>query len=201
MKRRAVRFGAITLTLAAAVSAACHQTLSLPRTMHGPGEAQPGQPDLRREYWDTGPTRLRSEIEGLVQRGGAFEKHGRERSFFRGGALEFERHWLHGEPAGTWLAWWENGTLRSRCEFTPDAEVQPMFFWHENGQPEARGPAHNGRRIGRWEFFRADGSKESAGDYLDGLREGEWTFWDECGNVIESSRFERGVKVGSRFQR
>ncbi len=144
---------------------------------------------------------MHTEVEGLVQLGGAFEKHGRERSFYRSGATEFERHWIHGEPAGIWYAWWPNGMLRSQTEFTQLGVTTEMFFWHENGLIEARGPCLNGRRIGRWEFFRTDGSKESVGDFLDGTREGEWSFWDECGELIETGRFERGAKVGDWYQR
>ncbi len=160
--------------------------------------------DLRHEYWDKGPKprQVHTEVEGLVQRGGAFEKHGRERSFYRSGALEYERHWTHGEPAGIWHAWWPNGVLRSQSEFIREGDAtSEMFFWHENSLLEAHGPSLNGRRIGRWEFFRPDGSKESAGDFLDGTREGEWSFWDECGELLETGRFERGTKVGDWYER
>lgn len=203
MKLRHVAHAAWIAGLALCGATACFQTMSLPRNMHGPGEPEPGQMDLRREYWDKGPAprQLHTELEGLVRIGGAFEKHGRERSFFRSGATEYERHWTHGAPAGTWKSWWENGTLRSQCEFTRDGSITDMFFWHANGQLEGRGPGLNGRRIGLWEFFRADGSKDSAGHFLDGTREGEWTFWDECGEVIETGRFERGAKVGDWYQR
>lgn len=177
-------------------STACLQTLELPSAMRGPAEEEPGQMDLRREYWDGGPSprELRSEVEGLVFRGGKFQKHGRERAYFRGGGLEFERHWVRGLPAGLWLAWWENGTQRSECLFTPDGGESEMRFWHANGVLAAHGPAIHGRRTGFWQFFREDGSLESEGLLLDGLREGEWRFFDDCGGPEEPLRFSRGVR-------
>ncbi len=177
---------------------ACQQTLDMPRALQRSPEPPPAQMELRREYWDKAlpPKHLRRETEGLVQIGGAFQKNGRERSYFRGGAVEFERHWSRGEPAGLWETWWENGTLRSRCEFTADGLETEMHFWHENGQLEARGLGRNGKRVGQWEFFRPDGSRESAGELVGGLREGPWFFFDEGGAVRESGSYAKGVKVG-----
>jgi len=190
-----------TLVVLASLSAACRQTLSMPSAMRVRAP-EPGQMDLRRDYWDRGPNpqHPRSEIEGLAQRGGTFVKHGRERSFFRDGQVEAERHWIHGEPAGAWRTWWEDGTLKSSCEFRRDGKASEMSFWHANGQLEARGMAIDGRRIGPWEFFFADGTKESSGDFLDGKREGPWTSWNECGEVLDSARYEQGVKVGPGTQ-
>ena len=181
----------------ASLAGACRQTISLPPSMRGVPDAPAGEMDLRREYFDKGPNPklLRSEIEGLAQRGGGFVKHGRERTFYRSGQVELERHWVHGERAGIWNAWWEDGTLKSVCEFTKDGHPSEMSFWHANGQLEARGMAINGRRIGRWDFFHANGAKESSGEFQNGMREGEWTSWDECGDVLESGRYERGVKI------
>ena len=197
MKRLPRRLG--VLILCATLASACQQTLSLPVSMRTT-EAQPGQMESRREYWDKGlnPTQLKSEIEGLAQRGGGFVKHGRERTFYRSGQIEVERHWTSGEPTGIWRAWWESGTQKSVCEFTRDGSATQMSFWHANGKLEAQGPAINGRRIGHWEFFHANGAKEFSGDFQGGIREGEWTSWDECGDVIESAHFERGVKVDHR---
>lgn len=189
---------AFVATLALLTCSGCRQTIDMPRSMRGMPEPTPGAMDLRREYWDAGPDPklLRSEVEGLVQRGGAFVKHGRERAFFRGGQLEFERHWVRGEPAGLWQSWWENGTLRSECSFDKQRVPSPMSFWHENGQLDGRGMAINGRRIGVWEFFHANGVLESKGEYVDGERGGTWSFWDENGVLLQSGRFESGLKVG-----
>ncbi len=190
-------YGVLFLCALASFASACQGTLSMPASMRRP-EADVGQMDLRREYWDKGPNPklLRSEIEGLVRRGGGFVKHGRERTFYRSGQIETERHWVHGDATGIWRTWWEDGTQKSVCEFTNDGSATEMSFWHANAELEARGMAINGRRIGRWDFFHANGAKESSGDYLGGLRDGEWTSWDECGDVTESGQYKLGVKVG-----
>ena len=191
--------GALMLLIGACSMIACHQTMHAPPGMRGVDVVPPGEMDLRREYWDGGsaPTQLRSETEVLVAQGGAFVKHGRERGFDRSGAVLFERHWVQGKPARVWRAWWQNGGLRSQCEFTSDHSSSDMFFWHENGELEARGPAIHGRRIGHWEFFHDDGSKESAGHFQDGTREGDWMFWDACERIVELRRYERGVQIDS----
>ena len=160
-------------------------------------EMAPAEYDRVREYWDGGPSprRLKHETEGLVRTGGRFEKHGVERAFFADGKPEFERRWIHGEPAGLWRAWWANGALRSECDFAPDGAPTEMKFWHENGALAAAGPAILGRRTGAWRFFREDGSLESEGHLVDGLQEGEWRFYDECERLIALERFARGVKT------
>jgi antitoxin component YwqK of YwqJK toxin-antitoxin module len=166
--------------------------------MRGQPEPDAGAMDLRREYWDQGPnpTQLRSEVEGLVQRGGAFVKHGSERAYYRSGQMEFERHWVRGAPAGEWLSWWEDGSMRSRCSFNAQKTPQLMEFWHANGQVEARGMATNGLRIGVWEFFHDNGVLESTGEYEGAERSGMWISWDKRGELLESGSYERGVKVG-----
>jgi len=192
------RAAALLTTLALLACGACRQSIELPASMRGVADKGAGEMDLRREYWDAGPKpqQLRSEVEGLVQRGGAFVKHGRERAFYVDGSPQFERHWVRGEPAGLWQSWWENGRLRSECSFDKQQAPRQMSFWHANGQLDGRGMAINGRRIGVWEFFHANGVLESKGEYVAGERGGTWSFWDEHGVLLQSGRFESGNKVG-----
>jgi hypothetical protein len=193
---------ALSPFLLVALGCACRQTLSVPMTMRAMSvpELGPAEPDVRRTYWPGGPTpeNLRSEIEGLTQRGGAFVKHGSERTFFPSGAREVERHWLLGTPAKTWRTWWEDGTLRSECEFPEDGRSITMSFWHANGKLEAQGTAIHGRRFGHWDFYHPNGERESSGELFDGKREGEWSKWNECGELIEQASYAKNVLVQRR---
>lgn len=190
------RFGAALLV---ALACACQARLDVPLALrHRPAE-EPAQMDIRREYYDGGatPTRLKSEVEGLVARGGAFTKHGRDRSFFEDGSPRSERHWVRGEPAGTWRTWWPNGVLRSESSFPKDGAETAMRFWHDDGSLEAEGPAVRGRRGGEWRHFHRGGALESCGRYLDGERDGPWEFFGADGVRLFVAEYHRGVKVAA----
>lgn len=122
--------------------------------------------------------------------------HGRERTWTRDGALEWEREWRDGEPHGAWTRWWRDGVPRSRVEYAGKDVERPMSFWHENGIKAMEGVAKDGVRCGEWTTWREDGSLESRGGYRDSFQHGEWIVYAADG-VTEEKRYwyERSVRT------
>jgi antitoxin component YwqK of YwqJK toxin-antitoxin module len=149
----------------------------------------------QRNYFDGDPNRPRHEEAVKVLPDGSVLKHGPEREWYRNGQLSYERQYDDGEPIGRWVAWYEDGQLRSEA-FFGSSTLQAMTWWHPNGQVSTRGMASNGLREGLWTSWYEDGSKKWEGRYSAGLREGEWTFWDEDGSVAERGWFRADERVG-----
>ena len=122
--------------------------------------------------------------------------HGRERTWTRDGALEWDREWRDGEPHGRWTRWWREGVERSRVEYAGKDVEWPMSFWHENGIKAMEGVAKDGVRCGEWTTWREDGSLESRGRYRDSFQDGEWIVYAGDG-VTEQKRYwyERSVRT------
>lgn len=187
---------AATLALAlAGLGVACAPDFTGPSRMLARGgepEREPLQ-QRRTAYYDREHTRVRREwgIEMLAD--GTTRPHGRDVQNFADGQREFEREFLHGEPAGQWRTWWPDGKRRMEAEHGT-REPRPMRWWHENGQLASEGPARNGVKEGDWRHYHPNGTLASAGRYSAGERQGEWSFFDERGALLERVDFHRGKR-------
>jgi hypothetical protein len=128
----------------------------------------------------------------LAQQGHDDVLHGKDLTWYPGGAKEWERAFDHGQPKGLWRKWYENGQLESETDFAgPDVE-RPMRFWYANGKPSAEGLAKNGARCGMWKFWNDDGTLHEQGQYLGSLREGPWIVWDQDGSTSHTVQYVHG---------
>jgi antitoxin component YwqK of YwqJK toxin-antitoxin module len=192
-----VRLG-VFLALAAVLAGCRSEYIGMSRQLGMQGQALSDQAPVierQRNYFDGDPNRPRNEEMIKVLPDGSVLKHGAERQWYRNGQLSFERQYDDGEPVGRWVAWYENGELRSES-FFGSQKLQPMTWWHESGQVSTRGMARNGMREGLWTSWYEDGAKKWEGRYTAGLREGEWIFWEPDGAVEERGWFRADDRVG-----
>jgi len=125
-------------------------------------------------------------------------KHGVERIWYKGGALQWEREFRYGKPNGPWRSWYENGNPCTECFYLgPDVE-RTMTFWREDGKLSAQGPACDAARRGQWRFWWANGQLAEEGEYRGGLKAGPWTAWSRDGKRRFERVYEKNVRVSQR---
>jgi hypothetical protein len=180
------------LALAAALAGALgcrHET-----QLHRPGAAAPERLEVRRKFDPKTHVLLREWTLLLSTERGPV-KHGPEKTWYPSGALEWDRAFDHGRPAGAWRSYFEDGGRRSECFFGAPGASTLMTFWHSNGQISKQGPASNGVRTGTWRFYYPDGTLAEQGLFVENLRQGAWEVWDEDGRRLADVCYEKNVRV------
>lgn len=155
------------------------------RSLHTLRERDPASGVLVREY------------RAWLEPGAPARKEGLDVARWPDGSPRFERSWHEGEPCGTWLAWYRDGTPSSRVVFAGADTLVEASFWHPDGTLSARGLAHDGVREGLWTHYHANGRPAAVGNYVRSLREGEWSFFSEAGELLRRVRYERGRRLPS----
>ena len=110
--------------------------------------SSPGQPELHKEYYDSGTLKTSYVVEGsnitvfryyptgTLREQGTFigaDKHGTWTSFAVDGTVEGEAEYQYGQPTGTWRFWYTNGQLRSLTEYDGGKAIDHQI-WNREGQ-------------------------------------------------------------------
>jgi antitoxin component YwqK of YwqJK toxin-antitoxin module len=97
---------------------------------------------------------------------------------------------------GTYVAYYTNGTVKTRGQYTDNQATGRWEYFYENGQPKMRGPLRNNRNAGYWEYFFENGQLQMAGAVYDSTRQGAWQFYYESGQPKQEGSFEAGQRTG-----
>ena len=114
----------------------------------------------------------------------------------------FEGTYLNDERHGTWTFVWEDGAR----EVGPFVNGEKHGNWTESSDDwgQGEGPYVNGERHGTWTFYYPEGRRSGGvgpyfrevGPYVNGEPHGTFNGYDAAGNVVWTSRFENGRRVG-----
>ena len=97
------------------------------------------------------------------------KKEGQEKIFYPGGGVAETLSWKAGIEEGTWLQYFEDGTVKLKCQFM------------------------NGEKEGRLEAFFPSGKLQVTGSYANGHQDGEWIYYDEEGAVVDKMHYDKGT--------
>lgn len=161
-------------------------------------------PDMRppivekqRTYYDRDVERPRMETSYRIHPGGRKTRHGAELAWYADGALQWEREFVEGEPAGRWRSWYPDGTLESETWPDPgDGEAHESSWWYPSGRLSSRGETVRGVRHGSWTAWYEDGTRRWEGRFVGGHREGPFTYWHADGSVEARGQYRADVRVG-----
>ena len=128
----------------------------------------------RKDLWDYGDDRM-------------YRTH---KAFRETGELLWERSFFYGDLHGTWISYYQDGSIRIKSNWEQGKELnQTRFIYHEDGQlmrrAEFKGDDFNGLR----EDFHENGKLKQTGSYQDGKPIGIWKVFDEEGNLTSSDEF------------
>ena len=112
------------------------------------------------------------------------------KAFRETGELLWERSLFYGDLHGTWISYYQDGSIRIKSNWEHGKELnQTRFMYYEGGQlmerAEFKGDDFNGLR----EEFHENGELKQTGSYQDGKPIGIWKEFDEEGNLTRSDEF------------
>ena len=117
-----------------------------------------------------------------------------------------EGSYVDGERHGTWTEFYErrdNAPVRAVGPWVNGEQHGTWVLHYANGN-QGGGPFVNGERHGTWTFYYPEGRRSGnvgpyfgeVGPYVNGEPHGTFTGYDAAGNVVWTSRFENGRRVG-----
>jgi antitoxin component YwqK of YwqJK toxin-antitoxin module len=97
------------------------------------------------------------------------KKNGVSISYYPNGKVADELTWKDGIRNGTWLQYYENGTLKMSSGFLNGKRTGAFVLNYPNGLPEWRGIYKDDKREGTWLHYDPSGKNDSTIEYKNGV--------------------------------
>lgn len=86
---------------------------------------------------------------------------------------------------GSYIAYYENGNVRSQAQYRHGKLVARFESWYPTGQKEASGNYLDGAQDGQWSWWHPNGMRRAVSQYEKGKVKGQVQAWNEQGQRIE----------------
>lgn len=145
-------------------------------------------------------------------------KHHKRHYYYTNNRLEFyETSDLSDDRNGESKKFYENGNVKSVCEFKNNYEHGFYKEFFENNRLKTEGSFRNGVRDGRWVEYHENGKIKSDGYHIKEIRKNEygeliilskggmidgvWKYYDKNGTLIKVESWLRGRKHGYHYKK
>lgn len=92
-----------------------------------------------------------------------------------------------------------SGSRAQQVQFLHNTMTGMYLAWYEDGRVRLRGEYSQGQRVGRWLSVHRNGQKRSEGSYLAGEPHGQWRYYYNTGQLSAEEELNHGQSVGLRF--
>jgi len=102
----------------------------------------------------------------------------------------------NGKKENFWIAYFENGTIKSKGNYSNGIKNGAWNFFYPNGNLEQEGVYQNGKEHGKWNWFYNNGQLKKVENYYYGILEGDYFEYDSLGNTIVKGYFSESKEDG-----
>ena len=117
-------------------------------------------------------------------------------SMFPSGKVENVTSYKDGVKEGIDIYFYENGIIRSRCNYKGGKLNGKREFMYSNGNNRAIEKYEYGKKVGEWIYYYDNGKIKKKESYIDDKEDGKWEEYYAYDILKSEKYYENGKKIG-----